>query len=484
MLSDFETEQALLANLLEYGFESYHDITNIGLNDQSFSDNSHKIFFKAFKHLFEQKDSKRLDIPLVISTIKSLGYDGWVDENTKDYLQELKETNTHKESVGEFAKKLRKLEFGKKIKKALEELDQEVSEISGEESTTELFGLVESKLSNLAGFITDSSNDPVDIGQSIRDHLENRAVNPIDQMGIPTGFGIFDKCIGGGLRRHAITIIAARPKVGKSTLCKNMAYNIAKLGIPVLYLDTEMQAEDQMDRLISSVSGVELNDIETGKFATNYIDREKIKEAVEEIERANFKYHNISGLSTDAQLSIAKKWIVKDVGLNNVGKAKECVLVYDYIKLMDMGDLSKAQEYQALGFLVTALQNFAVKYDIPILTAAQLNRDGISVEDTSAIAGSDRLAMYCSSISILKYKTIEELEQEEYQWGNQKLFPLITRYGGGMESGDFINISFSKPTNRMEEKGTRANSQGNKIPNKRPRKQEEAPLDNGEQITF
>ena len=50
--------------------------------------------------------------------------------------------------------------------------------------------------------------------------------------------------IGGGLRRGTVNVIGARPKTGKTLLAQNMGMNIAKQGVPVLDLDTEMMFND------------------------------------------------------------------------------------------------------------------------------------------------------------------------------------------------------------------------------------------------
>jgi hypothetical protein len=261
-------------------------------------------------------------------------------------------------------------------------------------------------------------------------------------------------------------------KVGKSTICKNIAYNVASKNIPVLYLDTEMETEDQKNRLLASVGDVNIDIVETGQFSTNPIERQKITEAVGKIASTKFYHKNIASMSIEMQLAIIRKWIISVVGLNKDGKAKECLLVYDYIKLMDSKELAKGQEHQLLGFLMTTLQGLAVKYDIPILTAAQLNRDGISKEDTSVIGGSDRIAQYGSNIAVLKWKSPEELAAENYEWGNQKLIVMASRYGEQTQPGDYINVMFDGAKSKMSEKGVRAQSQN---PTKKtyPKKEEE-----------
>ena len=78
-----------------------------------------------------------------------------------------------------------------------------------------------------------------------------------------------------------------------------------------------------------------------------------------------------------------RKWIYQHVGFDENGQTKDCLIVYDYLKLMGSESISSAmQEYQVLGFQITKLHNFMVKYDVPCLSFVQLNRDGITREST------------------------------------------------------------------------------------------------------
>jgi hypothetical protein len=113
------------------------------------------------------------------------------------------------------------------------------------------------------------------------------------------------------------------------------------------------------------------------------------------------------------------------------------------------------QEYQALGFQITSLHNLAVKYDFPCLSFVQLNRDGITKESTDAVSGSDRLIWLCTSFSIFKLKSPEELAEDGPNTGNRKLVPIVSRHGPGMEDGNYINMNMIGDRATLKELKTR-----------------------------
>ena len=173
-----------------------------------------------------------------------------------------------------------------------------------------------------------------------------------------------------------------------------------------------------------------------------------------------FKYKSIAGKSFDEVLSLARRWVIKDVGLDDFGKAKPCLIILDYIKLMDDGAISKnIAEYQALGFLMSSLHNFMVQYGVACLAFTQLNRDGITREDTDVASGSDRILWLCSNFSIYKRKTEEEMADESVSENNisynLKLIPIVARHGKGIDAGDYINISGNYEYGRITEGPTR-----------------------------
>ncbi len=442
ILCDVSAERAILSGLLEYGEETLLDISDI-VQESSFTVDSNQYIFKCCKYILEKEQNiKTIDLASIYSAAQDLGLSHIL--NSKDEAQHLKAVKdfpVDKNNIRKFAVKIKKLEIARLLHKELGDVQEKILDINGSEPLSSILGIAEDSIFNFSSSLNnDKDNHPCKMGDDIEEYINFLQENKVDQVGISTGFPVYDQAIGGGLRKGTINVIGARPKVGKTLLADNIGFHIAKQKIPVLNMDTEMNKEDHIHRLLAMSTEIEINKIETGKFSESPSIQQKITEAAKTIKDCPLYHKSIAGKPFDEQLAIMRRWLVKDVGLNDDGTAKECVIVYDYLKLMDSTGISQdMKEYQVLGFMMTSLHNFAVKYKIPILAFIQLNRDGITKESTDSASGSDRIIWLCSNFSIYKRKSDEELAEDGGKSGNRKLIPIISRHGGGLDDNDYIN---------------------------------------------
>ena len=442
ILCDPAAERAVLAGIFTYGESAYLDVADI-VQESSFTIDSNSIIYKCLKNLCENNQSK-IDIASIYSVAQELGISHILSK--KEETQHLKASMDFPvslENVRKFAAKIRKLEIARLLRKQLETTQDKILEITGNEPIASIIGIAEDSIFNFTSLLTDSDEKPVSIGSDIEEYVKNLEENKTDQVGIPTGFPIYDQAIGGGLRKGTINVIGARPKTGKTLLSDNMGFYIAnKLGLPVLNMDTEMNKEDHINRVLAMMTEIEINSIETGKFADSPDKKNKIANAAQSLKNTKLFYKTIAGKPFEDQLSIMRRWLVKEVGLNEDGTAKDCVIFYDYLKLMDSAGISQdMKEYQVLGFMMTSLHNFAVRYKVPIVAFIQLNRDGITKESTDSASGSDRIIWLCSNFSIFKRKSDEEIAEDGPDNGNRKFLPLVSRHGGGLDDNDYINCN-------------------------------------------
>ena len=440
ILADPSAERAVLSGIAKYGEELYLDIADI-LQESSFTIDSNKLIFQCLKTLCEKDQLKTIDLASIYSAAQDSGFAHVLYKpDEARHLKAILDFPVNRENVGKFAAKIKKLEIARLLYNQLDNAKDKILNISGNESISSIISIAEDTVFDFTSLINDSDNNPVPIGNNIKDYINNLIENPIDQIGIPTGFPVYDQSIGGGLRKSTVNVIAARPKTGKTLLVDNMGWYISQLDIPVLNLDTEMTKEDHINRLLAMATETEINQIETGKFATSPDKMLKIEKAVEKLEKAKIYYKSIAGKPFEEQLAMMRRWIVKDVGLEDNGSAKPCVIFYDYLKLMDSQGMSQdLKEYQVLGFMMTSLHNFATKYKVPIVAFVQLNRDGITKESTDTASGSDRIIWLCSNFTIFKRKSDEEIAEDGPTEGNRKLVPIISRHGGGLDDNDYIN---------------------------------------------
>ena len=440
ILSDSSAERAILAGICTYGDEAYYDIADI-IQDSSFTIDSNVIIFKCLKKICDSDTNSKIDIASIYSVSRELNLDHiLLKKEEAQHLKAIMDFPVSLENVRKFAAKIRKLEIARLLRQQLELAQDKILDVTGSEPVSSIIGLAEDTIFNFTSLLNDSDGEPEQIGKSIEEYVKGLEENKVDQIGIPTGFPTYDMAIGGGLRKGTVNVIAARPKIGKTLLSDNMGKNIAKLGIPVLNMDTEMTREDHVNRILAMISEIEINNIETGKFAESADKKNKLIQASEEMKNMQLYHKSIAGKPFEDQLAIMRRWLIKEVGLNDDGTAKDCVIFYDYVKLMDSAGISQdMKEYQVLGFMMTGLHNFAIRYKVPIVAFIQLNRDGISKESTDTASGSDRIIWLCSNFTIFKKKSDEEIAEDGPNNGNRKLLPLVSRHGGGLDDNDYIN---------------------------------------------
>jgi replicative DNA helicase len=445
-LKDCGSERAILGTILRAGKDALIDAESI-LDSSDFSLPINRAIYTGLQHLSEDPSCENFDTESLKLKIKALGMDS-VLSTSKDieYLELLDSVSFDISNIQMFAYQIKKLSVVRELYNKYNDSLNYISKISGNESLSEILQKAEG---SIVDFISgaDTSNSLVSLSDNMQAYVQRLIESEvIDQVGIPTGCTLWDEAIGGGLRKGTVSVIGSRSKVGKSWDAMNKARNIAKrYNIPVLYLDSELTESYQRDRLICIDSGCPISLFETRKFKYSRELVDAVKDSAQSLQSIPFKYQSISGMNNSEVMALVKRWLVKVVGFREDGKANDCVVVYDYLKLTSGAELTKVTpEYIILGLIMTDLHNFSIKYGIPILTYVQLNREGIDTEDTSAIAGSDRILWLCSNMSLLKNKDENDISMGNgWENGNKKVVILDTRHGSGLNEGDYINIHAS-----------------------------------------
>ena len=184
------------------------------------------------------------------------------------------------------------------------------------------------------------------------------------EKALSTGIPKIDVKLGGGLKGGRFYVIGARTGVGKSALMSAMATRAIRNGARVLYVSLEMGARENVARMVAAVSGVSLGRI-YNREALSDGDYAAIADAYALLPGDNFWFSIKARTPEDIRRAALK--MKAQGGLD--------LVVCDYIQLLQP-DFKTSSRVEAIGHITRALKLLAMELDVPVLSAAQVNRAG------------------------------------------------------------------------------------------------------------
>jgi replicative DNA helicase len=199
---------------------------------------------------------------------------------------------------------------------------------------------------------------------AVIDQIDEWHSNPGALRGLPTGFADFDK-ITGGLRPGDLVIVAGRPSMGKTTLAVNMAEYAAinpKIHAPVAIFSMEMPSEQLITRMLSSIGGVPLSSLRSGRIADE--DWARITSATSQLSGAKIFIDETPAL-TPTDLRARARRLKREHGLG--------LVVVDYLQLMQVPG-NKENRATEIAEISRGLKVLAKELAVPVIALSQLNR--------------------------------------------------------------------------------------------------------------
>jgi replicative DNA helicase len=196
------------------------------------------------------------------------------------------------------------------------------------------------------------------------DQIDEWHTNPDSLRGLPTGFTDFDK-ITGGLRPGDLVIVAGRPSMGKTTLAVNMAeYAAIHRGskASVAIFSMEMPSEQVITRMLSSIGGVPLGNLRSGRISDE--DWVRITSATSQLSEAKIFVDETPAL-TPTELRARARRVKREHGLD--------LVLVDYLQLMTVPG-TKDNRATEIGEISRGLKVLAKELSIPVIALSQLNR--------------------------------------------------------------------------------------------------------------
>jgi replicative DNA helicase len=180
-------------------------------------------------------------------------------------------------------------------------------------------------------------------------------------VGIPSGFNDLDN-LTGGLHGSELTILAARPSMGKTAFAMNIAENVAiNSNKPVLFVSMEMARIELSQRMLCSQGRIDANKFRSGFLSEE--DRSKLVVAAAKLGHAPLFIDDTPSRSVAEIGACARRLREANLGL----------VIIDYLQLIQP-DSSKDPRQEQVAKISRKLKELARELTVPVLCLAQLNR--------------------------------------------------------------------------------------------------------------
>lgn len=166
----------------------------------------------------------------------------------------------------------------------------------------------------------------------------------------------------GGFRNSDLTVIGARPGMGKSALLNTIALAASKEGKSVGIFSLEMAATQFVARMVSAESNTNSRHMGSGNL--NDYDLKRMLPSIEQINQLSIHIDDTPSLNILELRAKARRMKMMH-GIS--------ILMIDYLQLMSPTDRSGNREQQ-VAEISRGLKQLAKELDIPVIALAQLSR--------------------------------------------------------------------------------------------------------------
>lgn len=259
-------------------------------------------------------------------------------------------------------------------------------------------------------------------------------------------------CLKGGFKNSQMTVIAARPGVGKTTIALNFVYNGALQGKKTLFFSLEMKGEYLWEKLALIKAGKGLP-YTTPNKELNMKNATTLKKYVDQCRDLPI-YIDDNGDAKISDIRSTAKVLDRKIGL-------DCIVI-DYCTLVKPED-SRAPREQQVAEISRSAKLLSKELDLPVILIAQLNRDSVKkgVEpQLHDLRDSGQIEQDADTVMLLHRDYLKDKE-------DVKVIIAKQRFGGTGHSRDKIKFKPDSQTfievaeNRLSEGGREINFNNN-----------------------
>ncbi|MGC9365277.1 MAG: replicative DNA helicase [Fidelibacterota bacterium] len=342
-----ELELAIIGAVLNDPDYSRKHITV--LQPEHFYTESHRAIFRAIQSLYDSGITP--DIISVNNYLHEVGLNNHLDPliaSVEDVLPRQSNIPT-----SGFIKQHIRLLIQKYIERQNRELGKRLS--SGGDYAT-IRAEYDKRIADAQKLLT--SDDMQTISESCHTQILQELIEGQKPNFLKTGFPDLDhRIIGFGETDY--WILAARTGLGKTTMGLNISFDIAKRGIPTLFISLELPETMIYKKIISAEAKIDFSKILSGQLTDS--EKSVIADTIDKIHQNPFYCIDNAGSDIDNILLRCSEYIQKK---------SVRLIVLDYIQLLAEGD----NKHSVLSDISRKIKLFALSNRVPFLVIAQLSR--------------------------------------------------------------------------------------------------------------
>jgi replicative DNA helicase len=177
--------------------------------------------------------------------------------------------------------------------------------------------------------------------------------------GIQTGYSDLDTTLA-GIGQSDLVLVGARPGMGKTSFCLNIALNYARrTKEKVAIFSLEMSSEQLVQRMLSSYAMVDSYNMRTGRLSQQ--DWQKLANSVVDLAGVNVLIDDTPNITVSGMKAKLRR------------EGKIGLVVIDYLQLMQ-GDKHTDNRVQEVADISRNLKLLAKELHVPVICCSQLSR--------------------------------------------------------------------------------------------------------------
>jgi len=221
---------------------------------------------------------------------------------------------------------------------------------------------------------------------------------------IPFDLDMFNKITKGGLPKKTLSVVMAPSGVGKSIFLCHAASNVLKQGKNVLYITLEMAEERIAERIDANLLNISLSEIEFVEKST-YLSR------IQKLAKKTQGKLIIKEYPTSAAHAGHFRALLEELKIKR-GFVPDFICI-DYINICASQRIRGGSDktYTYVKSIAEEIRGLAVEYNVPILSATQVNRDGMNNTDIDMTNTSESIGLPQTVDMLFALISTEELDQ-------------------------------------------------------------------------